>query len=157
MPNFFRLNTLKSFANLPDANSVMLQHMPVRNNQPRDRCYIFKKFHQNILRKKLLKLLLHSFCKKLIIGSIGFWEKRHLFRRKLAKLPDNCDQNIDPWMTAPAESIQSTACRQVFAMDLLWLSNIYICIYIHTYAWSYWVCQVNYSLVIKQLCCAKMA
>jgi hypothetical protein len=29
--------------------------------------------------------------------NIGFWEKRHFFRRKLSKISENCDHNIDPW------------------------------------------------------------
>jgi hypothetical protein len=29
--------------------------------------------------------------------NIGFWEKRQFFRRKLSKIAENCDRNIDPW------------------------------------------------------------
>jgi hypothetical protein len=36
-----------------------------------------------------------SFCKN-CYHNIGFWEKRHFFRRKLAKIAENCDHNIDP-------------------------------------------------------------
>jgi hypothetical protein len=28
--------------------------------------------------------------------NIGFWEKLHFFRRKLSKIAENCDHNIDP-------------------------------------------------------------
>jgi hypothetical protein len=28
--------------------------------------------------------------------NIGFWEKRQFFRRKLLKIAENCDHNIDP-------------------------------------------------------------
>jgi hypothetical protein len=28
--------------------------------------------------------------------NIGFWEKRHFFRRKLSKIAENCDHNIGP-------------------------------------------------------------
>jgi hypothetical protein len=28
--------------------------------------------------------------------NIGFWEKRHFVRRRLAKIALNCDHNIDP-------------------------------------------------------------
>jgi hypothetical protein len=28
--------------------------------------------------------------------NIGFWEKRQFFRRKWAKITENCDHNIDP-------------------------------------------------------------
>jgi hypothetical protein len=27
---------------------------------------------------------------------IGFWEKRQFFHRKLSKIAENCDHNIDP-------------------------------------------------------------
>jgi hypothetical protein len=36
-----------------------------------------------------------SFCKN-CDHNIGFWEKRHFFRRKLAKIAENCDHYIDP-------------------------------------------------------------
>jgi hypothetical protein len=29
--------------------------------------------------------------------NIGFGENRQFFRRKLAKIAENCDHNIDPW------------------------------------------------------------
>jgi hypothetical protein len=29
--------------------------------------------------------------------NIGICEKRQLFRRKLEKIAENCDHNIDPW------------------------------------------------------------
>jgi hypothetical protein len=29
-------------------------------------------------------------------NNIGFWEKRQFFRRKLSKIGENCDHNIDP-------------------------------------------------------------
>jgi hypothetical protein len=31
--------------------------------------------------------------------NIGFWETRQFFRRKLAKIEENCDHNIDPRVT----------------------------------------------------------
>jgi hypothetical protein len=31
--------------------------------------------------------------------NIGFREKRQIFRRKLAKIAENCDHNIDPRVT----------------------------------------------------------
>jgi hypothetical protein len=37
-----------------------------------------------------------SFCKN-CDHNIGFWEKRQIFRRKLAKIAENRDHNIDPW------------------------------------------------------------
>jgi hypothetical protein len=35
-------------------------------------------------------------CKNLIITYVGLWEKRQFFRRKLSKIVENCDHNIDP-------------------------------------------------------------
>jgi hypothetical protein len=29
--------------------------------------------------------------------NVGFGEKRQFFRRKLPKIAENCDHNIDPW------------------------------------------------------------
>jgi hypothetical protein len=52
------------------------------------------------LQKNLLKILAFyaqttaSFCKKNYY-TIGF-EKNAIFRRKLAKIAENCDHNIDP-------------------------------------------------------------
>jgi hypothetical protein len=34
---------------------------------------------------------------KILIITLVFWEKRHFFRRKLSKIAENCDHNIDPW------------------------------------------------------------
>jgi hypothetical protein len=45
--------------------------------------------------------------------NIGFWEKRQFFRRKLSKIAENCDHNIDPWDTHKKQ-------EQAFA---LWLSK----------------------------------
>jgi hypothetical protein len=36
---------------------------------------------------------------KKIDHNIGFWEKRQFFRRKLSKIAENCDHNIDPSFT----------------------------------------------------------
>jgi hypothetical protein len=33
-----------------------------------------------------------------------FEKKRQFFRRKLSKIAENCDHNIGPWFTRPAES-----------------------------------------------------
>jgi hypothetical protein len=55
----------------------------------------FKKFSLKNFAKKLAKTKLPKLCKKLD-RNIGFWEKRQFFRRKLAKIAENCDHNIDP-------------------------------------------------------------
>jgi hypothetical protein len=60
---------------------------------------IFKIFsHKNLAKKLafLLKLLL------LVLvtnnnHNISIGEKRQFFRRKLAKIEENCEHNIDPW------------------------------------------------------------
>jgi hypothetical protein len=43
---------------------------------------------------------------------IGFWEKRQFFRRKLAKIAENCDHNIDPCTHLTIEFI-----RKVFGRN----------------------------------------
>jgi hypothetical protein len=35
---------------------------------------------------------------KTFYRSIGFWKKRHFFRRKLSKIAECCDHIIDPWL-----------------------------------------------------------
>jgi hypothetical protein len=37
-----------------------------------------------------------KFCKIWIV-TLVFEKKRQLFRRKLSKIAENCDHNIDPW------------------------------------------------------------
>jgi hypothetical protein len=65
--------------------------------QTRDRCYDFlnifaEKFSENV---GVFAQTTASFFKN-CHHNIGFWEKRQFFRRKLAKIAENCDHNIDP-------------------------------------------------------------
>jgi hypothetical protein len=59
--------------------------------------WFFKYFFRKNQRKKW------RFCLKTkpnfekVDHNIGFGEKRRFFRRKLAKIAENCDHNIDPW------------------------------------------------------------
>jgi hypothetical protein len=39
-----------------------------------------------------------SFC-KIVIITLVFEKKTPIFRQKLAKIAENCDHNIDPWLT----------------------------------------------------------
>jgi hypothetical protein len=55
---------------------------------------IFKIFLPKILAFFLLKTKL-NFAQK-FDHNIGFREKRQFFLRKLAKIAENCDHNIDP-------------------------------------------------------------
>jgi hypothetical protein len=32
-----------------------------------------------------------------LIRTLVFWENANFFRRKLSKIDENCDRNIDPW------------------------------------------------------------
>jgi hypothetical protein len=56
---------------------------------------------KNIFAEKFTKTLAFfaqtnaRFCKS-CDHNIGFWEKRQFFRRKLSKIAENCDRNIDP-------------------------------------------------------------
>jgi hypothetical protein len=62
-----------------------------------DRCYFKNIFAEN--SAKIFSFFAQttaSLCKKLII-TLAFLEKRQFFRRKLAKIKENCDRNIDPW------------------------------------------------------------
>jgi hypothetical protein len=55
--------------------------------------YIFvEKFSKNI---GVFLLKLEQILQK-FYHNIGFWEKRLFFRRKLAKIAEKCDHNIDP-------------------------------------------------------------
>jgi hypothetical protein len=62
----------------------------------------------------LLKLLL---CFEKIDHNIGFWEKRQFFRRKLAKIAENCDHNIDPrWV---CEKVAQNVCSPTIFLSKL--------------------------------------
>jgi hypothetical protein len=70
---------------------------PPETGWPGTDVMIFKIFSPKNLAKKLaflLKLLL-VFCKN-CDHNIVFWEKRQFFRRKLSKISENFDHNIDP-------------------------------------------------------------
>jgi hypothetical protein len=41
-------------------------------------------------------------CKTIDHHNIDFCEKRHFVSRKLAKMAENCDHNIDPWLIKKA-------------------------------------------------------
>jgi hypothetical protein len=52
--------------------------------------------------------------------NIGFWEKRQFFRRKLSKIAENCDHNIDPRLFAVCAlaTICCVQCNYLFALFL---------------------------------------
>jgi hypothetical protein len=54
-------------------------------------------FRQKILEKNGVFDSKQSLILKKIDHNIGFWEKHRFFRRKFAKIAENCDDNIDPW------------------------------------------------------------
>jgi hypothetical protein len=58
---------------------------------------IFKYFRQKIGEKIVVFDSKQSQNLKKIGHNIGFREKRKIFRRKLAKIAENCDHNIGPW------------------------------------------------------------
>jgi hypothetical protein len=60
--------------------------------------------------------------------NIGYWEIRHFFRRKLSKIAENCDHNIDP--------------RCNYFLNFLWLPTNPILPFIFT----------RYSVYSKQEC-----
>jgi hypothetical protein len=57
---------------------------------------IFKIFSPKKLRKIGVFDSKQSYIMHIFYHNIGFWEKRQFFRRKLAKIAENCDHNIDP-------------------------------------------------------------
>jgi hypothetical protein len=64
-----------------------------------DRCFDFENiFAQNILQKNwhFLFQSTASLCKNLLITLVFEKTKRQFFRRKLAKIAENCDCDIDP-------------------------------------------------------------
>jgi hypothetical protein len=65
-----------------------------------DRCYDFLNIFAENSSKKLADLTQNKakICLQNFDHNIGFWEKRQFFCRKWAKIAENCDHNIDPWI-----------------------------------------------------------
>jgi hypothetical protein len=59
----------------------------------------FFKYFRRMFRRKKLAFLTQNKANLLqnVDHNIGFWEKRQFFRRKLSKIAENCNHNIDPW------------------------------------------------------------
>jgi hypothetical protein len=55
--------------------------------------------------------------------NIGFWEKLQFFRRKLSKIAENCDHNIDPRRIC--EKIAKNVAQTIFCQKQY---VIYVCI-----------------------------
>jgi hypothetical protein len=68
---------------------------------------IFKFFSPKNSAKKLAFLAQNKakFCKILII-TLVFEKNANFFRRKLSKIAENCDHNIDPWCALQNESVE---------------------------------------------------
>jgi hypothetical protein len=68
---------------------------------------IFKKYFR---QKKLQKIGVFDPKQSLILKNfdhnIGFWEKRQFSRRKLVKIAENCDPNIDPCLVIDLSDFQ---------------------------------------------------
>jgi hypothetical protein len=62
--------------------------------------------------------------------NIGFWEKRNFFRRKLSKIAENCDHNIDPW---PAPHVGEKCSRGRSVVTPLYLYIVVVLIRIRKY------------------------
>jgi hypothetical protein len=59
--------------------------------------WFFKYFRQKIHQKKLSFFVSkQSQILKKVDHNIGFLENRQFFRRKLGKIEENCEHNIDP-------------------------------------------------------------
>jgi hypothetical protein len=65
-----------------------------------DRCYDFINIFAEKFGKKLAFLTQNraKLCKILLITLV--YEKNAIFCRKLSKIAENCDNNIDPWNLA---------------------------------------------------------
>jgi hypothetical protein len=71
-----------------------------------DRCYDFLNIFAEKFSKKwrfLLKLLL--VLAKIVIITLVFEKNANFFRRKLGKIAENCDHNIDPWSHWQADEL----------------------------------------------------
>jgi hypothetical protein len=85
----------------------------------RDRCYDFlnifaKKFSEKNWRFWFKAKL--NFEKK-IDHNIVFREKRH-FLRKLGKIAENCDHNIDPWNNSCAAGCENSSAKKCAAQNI---------------------------------------
>jgi hypothetical protein len=58
--------------------------------------WFLKYFRQKFLRTNLRFWLKTKINFEKNYHNIGFWKKRQFFRRKLSKIAENCDHNIDP-------------------------------------------------------------
>jgi hypothetical protein len=69
-------------------------HAPAWNQ-----CYDFLKIlsSTNLEKMEFFAQNKAKLCKNWIITLVLGREKRQFFRRKLAKIAENCDHNIDPW------------------------------------------------------------
>jgi hypothetical protein len=96
----------------------------------------------------LLKLLL--FLQKLD-HNIGFWEKRQSFRRKLAKIAENFDDNIDPRLLL--RSIKDK-CLLTLKLPPLLLSRSDSCSRRFRSAWGRFDQSVSREIHCKKLPCS---
>jgi hypothetical protein len=65
--------------------------------------------------------------------NIGFWEKRQFFRRKLPKIAENCDHNIDVWLgefrlggtlCTSGSSVKTTKVAQIFGLGIFYTEHV---------------------------------
>jgi hypothetical protein len=76
---------------------TLTKYTEAKNRPMWDRCYDFLKFSPKISAKKLA-FLTQNKAKlfKILTITLVFEKKCQFFRRKLSKIAENCDHNIDP-------------------------------------------------------------
>jgi hypothetical protein len=78
---------------------------------------LLKKISPKSLAKKLA-FFAQTTCKN-CDNNIGFWEKRHFFRRKLEKIAENYDHNIDPRIETALQARLKVVC--IYVMSCTWV------------------------------------
>jgi hypothetical protein len=94
-----------------------LTHTKTKNSMdPWDRCYDFLNIFAEKFRKRLAFLTQKKakLCQNLIITLVSF-EKKTIFRQKLAKIAENCDHNIGPLVSAYTQVITITVYTYLFS------------------------------------------
>jgi hypothetical protein len=77
--------------------------------------WLFKYFRRKIRRKNWHFWLKTKLNYANFDHNIGFWEKRQFFRRKLSKIAENCDNNVDPWSPCTTHPWGPAPIREQFA------------------------------------------
>jgi hypothetical protein len=74
--------------------------MPGAQNPAWDRCYDLKKYFRRKIQRKNWRFFAQNKAKlcKILIITLVFDINANFFRRKLVKIAENFEHNIDPWI-----------------------------------------------------------